>query len=73
MLISEDHDVTVSKMLQLIKQNDLNDLLELRNDNDETVLHMACTCDKPDHIKTLLNMGTHTLGPEYSSPPQNTT
>lgn len=61
MLISEDHDITVSRMLQLIKQNDLKDLLELRNEHDETVLHMACTCDKPEHIKTLLAMGTHAI------------
>lgn len=60
-MINEDScDEGVKKMLNLIRSHDLADeLIDLSNDSQETALHMACMCDKPDIVEAILKLGAN--------------
>lgn len=60
MINDDNSDVAVEKMLKLIQKHDLaDDLINLQNDKQETAIHMACTCDKPDVVEALLMLGAN--------------
>lgn len=56
---SEHKFKILTQLFKIIDKFSLEDILQIKTNNDETCLHIACVHNKPEYIRPLINLGAN--------------